>query len=353
MCASKTYGYQGFKSFAVQQCATLKPGETYEQRATKFSSMGSRIIAPPTMNRMGRHALESVAMQNGQLVQPEDYRVPDRRGVSVNQKQPDSKPFIANTTYLHDFPEFDEERRRVLHVPLEEYERAFMAVAKKTNNQQQEGATIQLNQVQEVLKLVLGDAAAPRVIDVFHSFLDRRGNTRDRISWALFSHAVDHVNSLFDLELHHGKTAASSIKTWGTMTFAEKQLNEYLVHSSTPASSHQKDFGTYGDNPLDRPYMRKRGMASTTADLNPATSRVTNQIPGYGGFLPLTSHSAEAQANDEELLPTPRIALRLYHSENIPGYTGHKAVDCANYRGECRAGSDPGTTTGDSYKPHK
>ncbi|ETK76955.1 hypothetical protein F441_17038 [Phytophthora nicotianae CJ01A1] len=346
MCASKTYGYQGFKSFAVQQCPTLKPGETYEQRATKFSSMGSRIIAPPTMNRMGRHALESVAMQTGQLVQPEHYRVPDRRGVSVNQKQPDSKLFIANTTYLHDFPPFGEDCRRVLQVPLEEYEKAFMAVA---NINQQDRATIHLNQVSEVLKLALGDTASPRVIDVFHTYIDRRGSARDRISWALFSQAVDHVNSLFDHELYHSKTTPSSIKTWGTMTFAEKQFNEYLVHSSTPASSHQKDFGSYGDNPLDRPYMRKRGMASTTADLNPAATRVTNQIPGYGGFLPLRSHSADAQANDEELLPTPRIALRLYHTDNIPGYTGHKPVDCVNYRGECRSGSNPGTTTGESY----
>ncbi|GMF43067.1 unnamed protein product [Phytophthora fragariaefolia] len=357
MCASKTYGYQGFKSFAVQHCATLKPGETYEQRASKFSSMGSRIIAPPTMNRMGRQTHESVAMQSGQLVQPEDYHVPDRRGVSANQQRPGSKPFIANSTYLHDFPAFDEERRRVLQVSLEEYERAFMAVA-KTNNQQQDGPTIQLAQVQEVLKLALGDDATPRVTEVFRSYLDRRGSIRDRISWDLFRHAVDHGNDLFDRELKRATTASSG-STWGPTSFADKQLNEYLVHSSTPASSYQMDFGTYGGNPRDRPYMRKRGMASTTTDLNPGTSRVTNQIPGYGGFLPLTSHNAEAlvHANGPEdinlLHPTPRVTLRLFHSDNIPGYTGHKPVDCANYRGECRAGSDPGTTTGDSYQPHK
>ncbi|GMF13752.1 unnamed protein product [Phytophthora lilii] len=358
MCASKTYGYQGFKSFAVQHCATLKPGETYEQRATKFSSMGSRIIAPPTMNRMGQHTHESVAMQNGQHVQPEDYRVPDRRGVSVNQKRPESKPFIADSTYLHDFPAFYEEWRHVLRVPIDQYEAAFMAVA-KNNNQHQEGATIQLSQVQSVLTLALGDGAVPRVVEMFHSYLDHRGSVRDRIMWGLFRQAVEHVDDVFNRELSRGKTAGSACKTWGSSSFADKQLNEYLVHSSTPASSYQMDFGTYGENPRDRPYMRKRGMASTTTDLNPGTSRVTNQIPDYAGFLPLTSHNAEAvaQANGpeeiESLHPTPRVALRLFHSDNIPGYTGHKPVDCVNYRGECRAGSDPGTTTGDSYKPLK
>ncbi|KAE8886851.1 hypothetical protein PF005_g8403 [Phytophthora fragariae] len=358
MCASKTYGYQGFKSFAVQHCATLKPGETYEQRATKFSSMGSRIIAPPTMNRMGKSTHDSVAMQSGQFVQPEDYHVPDRRGVSVNQKRPSSKPFVANSTYLHDFPAFDDERTRVLHVSLEEYERAFMTVAKK-NNQQHDGATIQLVQVQEVLKLALGDGAIPQVVEVFHSYLDRRGSVRDKISWGLFRQAVDHVDDLFNRELNRVTTASSASKTWGSTSFADKQLNEYLVHSSTPASSYQMDFGTYGENPRDRPYMRMRGMASSTMDLNPGTSRVTNQIPGYAGFLPLASHNAEALAHAngpediDSLHPTPRAALRLFHSDNIPGYTGHKPVDCVNYRGECRAGSDPGTTTGDSYKPHK
>lgn len=356
MCASKTSGYQGFKSFAVQHCATLKPGESYEQRASKFSSMGSRIIAPPTMNRVGKHTHESVAMQSGQLVQPEDYRVPDRRGVSVNQTRPELKPFLASSIYLHDFPAVDEERKRVLQVPLDDYEKAFKLVATH-NAQHQPGApTIQLLQVADVLKAALGDSAVPRVIDVFQSFLDRRGSVRDRITWDLFCQAVDHTDALFERELSSKGGRASG--TWGP-SFAEQQLNASLVHSSTPASSYQLDFGTYGANPRDRPYMRRRGMASTTSDLNPGTSRVTNQVPGYAGFLPLTSHNAQAVAQSsgpeeiESLHPTPRVALRLFHSDNIPGYTGHKPVDCVNYRGECRAGSDPGTTTGDSYKPHK
>ncbi|KAF4325087.1 hypothetical protein JM18_000596 [Phytophthora kernoviae] len=355
--ASKSNGYQGFKSFAVQHCSTLKPGESYEQRATKFSSMGSHIIAPPMMNRIGKHAHESVAMQSGQLVQPEDYRVPDRRGVSVNEKRPEAKPFIAATTYQHDFPAFDDERIRVLHVSLEDYEKAFLAVA-ETNSQRQPGApTIQLAQVQEVLKIALGDGSASRALGVFFSYLDRRGSARDRITWDLFCQAITHADNLFERELNH-KTTGKTDWAWGP-TFAEQQLNASLVHSSTAASTHNLDYGIYGDNPRDRPYMRKRGMASTTSDLNAGTTRITNQIPGYAGFLPVSTHSAQAiaQANGpediESLRPIPPVSLRLFHSENVPGYTGHKPADCANYRGECRAGSDLGTTTGDSYKPHK
>ncbi|CEG40896.1 ptype atpase [Plasmopara halstedii] len=346
MCASKTNGYQGYKPFAMQQCATLKPGESYEQRATKFSSMGSQITTSILKNRMGRHAYESVAMQNGLHVRSEHYRVPDRRGVSVNEKLPSSKPFIASSTYLHDFPASDEVRRGILHTPLEEYEKAFMAIAQENN--QHQGKAIHLCQLQNVLELALDEAQVCRVVDVFHSFLDRRGSVRDQISWELFLHAIDHVNKLIDQELSHCKMPEPSCKTWSDQAVIEKKRNESLIYSCTPASSYKKDYGAYGDNPRDRPYMRKRGMASTTADLNSGTMRMTTHLPGYGGFLPLSSHSTN---ENNHFVPT-LSELRLYHSENIPGYSGHKPVDCANYRGECRAGSDSCTTTGDSYKGH-
>ncbi|RLN59308.1 hypothetical protein BBJ28_00012879 [Nothophytophthora sp. Chile5] len=355
MCASKTSGYQGFKSFAAQNCATLKPGESYEQRATKFSSMGSRIIAPPVLNRVGRHSHESVAMQNGQLVQPEHYHLPDRRGVSVNEKRPEAKPFITPSTYQRDFPAYDEERRRVLRLSLEDYETAFLTVAKQESPQQQR-QTIRLAQVPTVLQLALGDAAVPRVVSVFVKFLDRRGSERDFITWDLFCQAVDHADDLFEYELTRGKATGSASSTHGAWSAGHVAS---AIQSSTPHSSYRKDFGGYGDNPRERPYMRKRGMASTTSDLNPGTSRATNQMPGYSGFLPLTTHNPQAvtQASGPEeietLHPTPRVALRLFHSDNIPGYTGHKPLECVNYHGECRAGCDPTTTTGDSYQPHQ
>lgn len=363
--ASKTTGYQGFKSFAAQTCPTLKPGETYEQRGTKFSKMGSSIVAPPYQNRVGRFAHESIVMQSGQLVQPSDYKLPDRRGVNGNDGPIVSKPFITPTTYMHDFAPFDTDLKRVLSVPLECYEQAFAAVASANAAQYQQQPvdaqlqTIDLADVHKVLKLVLGEPTPKRVVEIFVSYLDRRrGSQRDRITWDFFCQAIDHIDELFEQELaargaNHG---SSNARESNPGSDAAAHLK---IPSVTPKSSYLIDIGAYGDKPLDRPYMRKRGMASTTSDLNAGTPHDTNQIPGYAGFLPTALHNYEAisQAHGPEdadsLHPTPRNTLRLFHQDNLPGYSGHKPLSCRNYRGECRAGSDADTTTGDSYRAHK
>lgn len=352
MCASKTTGCQGFRSFAVQECATLKPGETYASRSTKFSAMGSRIVTPPEMNRVGRHAYESVAMQSTQLVSPSDYRVPDKRGVMAHEQLPASKPFLATSTYQQDFTDFEEQMRAVLRVPIESYASAFQAIASAHENNAVTEPTIELLEVPLVLtQLFSGINNATRVIDMVVSRLDRNSGasaTRDRIGWESFSRAIEHVQSVFEHELD---AFAKNIKRTGSFSGAGPAVK--VIPATTPASSYKIDYGAYGDEPRDRPYMRQRGMASTTADLTPGTSQNTQQIPGYAGFLPRAQHNPHALAQaDGAVLRSPRDDLRLYHSDNLPGYTGHKPVDCANYRGECRAGSDPSTTTGAGYHPH-
>lgn len=366
--ASRTTGYQGFRSFAVQECPSLKPGETYEQRATKFSKMGSRIVAPPQQNRVGRFTHESIVMQSGQLVQPADYKVPDRRGVSAGEALPEHKPFIATSTYIRDFSSVDADMKRVLGSSLEQYERAFTYVAGPAGKvglisqpqveQDTPQQTIELADVPRVLELALGTAAVPKVIETFVSYLDRRrGSQRDRITWDFFCQAVDHVDDLFEQEL--GTRGQKRYSFGSGADESNSPMGQHpLVPKITPKSTYLIDYGGYGDNLRDRPYMRKRGMASTTSDLNPGTSRDTNQIPGYAGFLPLSFNNptvvdhAHGPEDIESLHPTPRNTLRLFHNDNIPGYAGHKPLCVGNYRGECRAGSDADTTTGDSYRAH-
>ncbi|TYZ66534.1 hypothetical protein PybrP1_006386 [[Pythium] brassicae (nom. inval.)] len=353
MCASKTTGYQGFRSFAVQECATLKPGETYASRSTKFSAMGSRIVTPPEMNRVGRHAHESIGMQSTQHVSPSDYRVPDKRGVMAHEKLPESKPFLATSTYQQDFADFEEQMRAVLRIPVESYASAFQAIANTHDNNSAAEPTIALRDVPRVLAQVLsGVGNATRVVEMFVSRLDRKsgaaGAARDQIGWESFRGAAEHVHSVFEHELD---AFTKNLKRTGSCTGFELAIK--VIPATTPASSYKIDYGAYGDQPRDRPYMRKRGMASTTADLTPGTSQNTQQIPGYAGFLPRAQHNPHALAQaDGAVLHSPRDDLRLYHSDNLPGYTGHKPVDCANYRGECRAGSDPSTTTGAGYHQH-
>lgn len=341
--ASKSTGYQGFRGFAVQECPTLKPGETYAARATKFSQMGSTIITPVASNRLGHYAHESMLMQTGKLVQPSDYHVPDKRGVSAQDKLPQSKTFVANSTYLQDFPVFESELQRVLAVPVDIYQQAFNALAEDQREQ-----WILLTQMPALLRRALGEAAVPRVLELFVSYLDRYCD-RDHITWDALQRSIDHVNGLVLLEL---QTILARKPARGPPSALDK-TELRVIPATTPSSGYRVDFGAYGENPLDRPYMRKRGMATTTGDLQNGTTQDTYQIPGYAGFLPRTTHNPHAcdQANGE----VPRSIngdLRLYHSDNLPGYTGHKPVDCKNYHGECQAGSNPRTTTGTDYRPH-
>ncbi|TMW58700.1 hypothetical protein Poli38472_010259 [Pythium oligandrum] len=365
MCASHTFGYQGFKSFRVQPCSTLKPGETCEGRATKFSQMGSHIITPPLVNRVGRHAFESIASQSAQLVQPEDYKVPTRKGSSPTKG--DHKKMITPSTYQHDFPAYDEEKRAFLSVDAERFERAFQAVvssleatqdADRSNNQSQ---SLELRHVSRVVELALRDtvvpnvsvAAIPRIAEQFVSYFDhqppRSSPFRDNLTWDAFRGALDHISSVMERELGRAPTTRVSSKVPG---MAKLDLAK-LIPATTPASGHQLDFGMYGDNPRDRPYMRRRGMASTADDLQPGTARDTYHMPGYAGFLPMARHNPDAVAHGEGAdLRGRKFEMRLFHSENIPGYAGHKPIDCVNYRGECRAGSDPKTSTGTAFIPH-
>ncbi|KAJ0412649.1 hypothetical protein ATCC90586_002279 [Pythium insidiosum] len=348
MCASKTFGYQGFRSFAVQPCATLKPGETKEARATKFSKMGSHIITPALHNRVGRHAFESIVMRAMETVQPGDYHVPDKRGVSIHEKPVPSTKFIATSTFLHDFPDYEAEMRRVLAVDDAVFEAAFHHVLEAIVQAPESNNGMELAHVPRVVKHALGDAAVARVQDLFVSFLDH-GLTpttpfKDHITWDAFHAALAHVRATFERELGH-----SAPRHGGH----QRPDQPKVIPATTPASSYHLDYGRYGDQPLTRPYMRRRGMASTTDDLQPGTAKGTFQIPGYMGFIPHTTHNPDAVKHGEGAEPHGRKEeLRLYHSDNIPGYTGHKPVDCKNYQGEARAGSHPLTTTGAAYIPH-
>lgn len=344
--ASQTFGYQGFRSFAVQTCSTLKPGETYEQRATKFSKMGSHIITPAQYNRVGRHAFESIAAQGMNMVQPSDYHVPDIRGSAADgKKQLTPRKMVATSTYQHDFPSYEDERRRVLQTDVSVFEKAFQAVLAEN---QGSNNGVELAHVPRIIQLALGDGAVKRVVDLFVSAFDR-GNAsasvfKDNITWDAFLSALHNIRTSLDAESRKDTTGSCS---------SAKTETANVIQSTTPTSSYNIDFGRYGDQPLDRPYVRRRGMASTTDDLQAGTAKDTFQIPGYAGFLPQTAHNPDAIAHSEGVQVRGRKdELRLYHNDNIPGYTGHKPADCKNYRGECRAGSYELTSTGSSYKPH-
>ena len=93
--ATGNTGYQGFQGFSTRPPPVLKPGETLGSRKTKFRNAGDGLPSS-TVSEM-RDTTISATMSNGLC--SSDYRVPDRRGVSVifSATSPQSKPCPGNT----------------------------------------------------------------------------------------------------------------------------------------------------------------------------------------------------------------------------------------------------------------
>lgn len=136
---------------------------------------------------------------------------------------------------------------------------------------------------------------------------------------------------------------------WMTSNVPKKVLD-----SVTKESSHHIDYGQYGGKPLQRAYVRKTGMATTTVDMDVGTTRDSYHVPGYGGFIPQAPNNPVAvQQGDGQKSRNRGEDLRLYHRDNLPGYTGHKPDSCINYRGGMSTGVNTLTTNGSTFKPFK
>ena len=106
-------GYKGFRSWAVQSCATLKPGETIVSRDAKFRKAGHGVVydtGAPTQTS----SYDTVNLIKQTEQRQQDYKVPDRRGVMAASDARDSvrkiKPFIATTTAANSYAHYMEVR---------------------------------------------------------------------------------------------------------------------------------------------------------------------------------------------------------------------------------------------------
>jgi hypothetical protein len=186
---SRNTGYQGFKSTSMQECPTLKPGESYESRNTKFSKMGSHIIHSASSNRLGNASFESVTALSMTNVKSGDYHVPDKRGVMSSEPIPLSKPFIASSTYQQDYLQYATEARHILEHRIEEYQHAFESLSDPEEN------SIDSSKIAIILQKVLADKCNKRIVEIYQSHFDHsHTEERNRISWIHFQAAVSKVN---------------------------------------------------------------------------------------------------------------------------------------------------------------
>ncbi|RHY91926.1 hypothetical protein DYB31_003159 [Aphanomyces astaci] len=345
-------GYKGFKSWGGQECPSLKPGESYDARATKFSQMGSNIVqnqATNTAIRIVNPSFEAVTRSHFGHVTKHDYENP-ARPASRGREIANSRTFLGQTLYQNDFLNFQDEGRRIAALPVAVYAASFDQLATVPNQDPTPSDSDQFklkrlarDDVKTLLRQVYGKPPTSRILEIYAHMFDACPD--GFISWDVFQEAVARLASFL---LHQ------TIKISGQAGWFDFVAAKQMLPGGTPASSHQLDFGTYGSEPLVRPYIgRTNGMASTTTDLFDGTTKATFHIPRYQGFIPQTKYNptAVAQGDGEQTRGTEED-LRLYHLNNLPGYTGHKPVDSKNVRGEAKSGTDSRTTNGFVYKPH-
>jgi len=102
-------------------------------------------------------------------------------------------------------------------------------------------------------------------------------------------------------------------------------------------TSYTQEFGKYGSNPRDRLLMnREPGKLPVLRHaLNVGTTKGTNYVPGYQGYIPFHAATPEAARALEgaELRSTEKMNLGQTFHVNLVGYAGHSPQSARNDRG--------------------
>ena len=92
-------------------------------------------------------------------------------------------------------------------------------------------------------------------------------------------------------------------------------------------------------------------MQNETHELSMGTTKVTQHVPGYNGFIPKTDLNPNALTQgkcDQTRATIIKQNIVENYAVKVPGYCGHKPMSCANDRGALRPQCL--STHGESFK---
>lgn len=330
------FGYQGFRSWGMMTQPTLKPGETTASRASKFADVGHGVVyAKGPATETLRDA--TVARQAYSLVTSADYVVPDKRGISkkFTEGLPAPKTFYGRSMHESTFRHPENECGAYAALTDDAIAASFTALDEAGAGE------LPISLVKPCILKACGGACPPRVLDKFGKYFELQTDGGVVLDALLQANAVVRMSAL--PPSMGGVELRSGAPEW---LVSSRQVNTSLVPRDI-RSSYQKDLGKAGELPLERPFVAKTGMASTTQDLFDGTTKDTHHIPGYCGHIPASKRNPDVVAHgDAEHVRERATSLRLYHRHNVPGYTGHQPVNARNDLGERLSGAHPATTSG-------
>ena len=106
-------------------CAGLKPGETLNNRATKFQGIGFGVVyknGAPTHDTQYKSVGQETSVAHG------DYRVPNRLGVMahrVEKYKPRPAKFLGTSTSASTHVDFNADDRALANVTDDDFREAF------------------------------------------------------------------------------------------------------------------------------------------------------------------------------------------------------------------------------------
>jgi len=107
------------------------------------------------------------------------------------------------------------------------------------------------------------------------------------------------------------------------------------VSQPMQGSFYQREFGTYGSNPRHRIGPNDTKLPVQKSDLTVGTTKGTNHIPGYQGFLPSNTNNPKVAfiESGESIRSVDKTNITEIFHLNLPGYMGHVPASACNDRG--------------------
>jgi len=309
--ASKNTGYQGFVPYAFRNAETTKPGDVKSQRDNKFRRAGVDVVAYDS----GRFSTTTTRMSNT-LDRSHFKAERTLQTLQIKDRQPmPPRKFIAQSLYSSNFPNYLQELMKIERPTEEMYRKAFTQCDKDGSG------FIDKRELKGILQNSTDNQVSPTTSEVFLAFFDK--NRDGKISWFEF---VDGLASLRNYMKAQLNTKAS--RHTGPAWLQTKEVK--VCTGYVPRSSTQMDLGVEGDVPSQRECMRGNGMRGTTEDLFSGTSKVTQHIPGYRGYI---SQVRPLQASKPRESRDGMFVIDTYKS-NAPGYTGNPRAKWNNGTGK-------------------
>jgi hypothetical protein len=125
----------------------------------------------------------------------------------------------------------------------------------------------------------------------------------------------------------------------GIKDWFKNNYNTY--HRGNYETEFMKKIGVHGDKPTDKFKLTndsglKDKLYSDSYDINIGTTKTSNFIPGYSGFIPVNNAESKNTILNDAYFKIGKTNHRLNYNVRLPGYKGYIPTNPQNIKGNIR-----------------